>query len=48
MKILRLIIDRPETLVIPLVRWMEGNPIATAEILSVLITIGIFTEMTGA
>jgi hypothetical protein len=48
MKTLRLIIDRPETLAMPLVRWMEGHPIETAEILSVLITIGIFTEMTGA
>jgi hypothetical protein len=48
MKTLRLIIDRPETLVIPLVRWMECHPLETMAILSFLITVGIFAEMVGA
>jgi hypothetical protein len=45
MKTLRLVIDRPETLVIPLVRWMEGHPVGTMAVLSFLVAIAAFLDL---
>jgi hypothetical protein len=45
MKTLRLIIDRPETLAMPFVRWAEGRQLETMVILSFLITVAVFLDL---